>query len=116
MKHLNTQDMFESGHFVNFVILDFNGLSFHFFWVSTSKSPLLLKGFPPWISGKINFLFHFCEERLHLRKKGLCHEGCIAMVINLGYKVPILADYRFDVNDVYSKVGEMQCFPPNQPP
>ena len=38
------------------------------------------------------------------------------MVINLGYEVPILADYGFDVNDVYSKVGEIQCFPPNQPP
>ena len=39
----------------------------------------------------------------------------VAIVTHLGYEVPILADYGFNVDDVYLKLGEIQRFPFNHP-
>ena len=38
------------------------------------------------------------------------------VAVYLVYEIPILTDYRFNVNDVYSEEGEIQPFPLNQTP
>ena len=95
------------------VIVDFNGLSGHLFWLSTSESPLLLEGWPPRISRKVNLFINFREEELHLREMMLSSNGTNSDLAYLGYEISILTDNGFNVDDVYSKMRKMQHFPLN---